>query len=125
MRYTTQVIKGKGRGKGIGFPTFNLQIPSNLLLKSGIYACWVWIEDVKYRGAMHYGPIPTFNETTLSLEIFVLDFQPNDANDPTTLISFTPVKYLRPIKTFSLSQALTRQISLDVSRVKKILSTRP
>jgi len=120
MKYTTSVIRGKGRGKGIGYPTFNLKIPKEFPHKPGIYACWVWIENIKYTGAMHFGPIPTFDETALSLEIFVLGYS---SADPIKSLTFTPVKYLRPIKTFTSPEKLSQQISLDVSQVRQLLAT--
>ena len=119
MKYSAAIIKGKGRGKGIGYPTFNLQIPVNFDLKPGIYACWVWIKNIKYTGAMHFGPIPTFNETTLSLEIFVLNYS---ADNIINQLTFSPVKFLRPIKTFSSPEKLSNQITKDVSQVRHLLS---
>jgi len=119
VKYTCTVIKGKGRGKSLGFPTFNLQIPKNFKLKSGIYAAWVWINNQKYQGALHFGPIPAFNNPTSSLEIFVLNF---DSNSPINQLSFKTTSYLRPIKNFTSLASLKTQISTDVTRVKKILS---
>lgn len=144
MKYTSTVITGQGRGKGLGFPTFNLQIPSALKLKPGIYACWVWIERKQYQGAMHFGPIPVFNQTSLSLEIFVLDYSADDLTRPSAAtgsrygqigsqreavlrrrvnrLTFTPIKYLRPIKNFPSSQALSNQISHDVAQIRRLLA---
>ena len=73
MHIVSRQVKGKGRGKVIGFPTINLDIPSGLSLEDGIYAAWVTIGDRRYKGALHFGPIPTFDETTKSLEVFLLD----------------------------------------------------
>ncbi len=122
MKYTASVIKGKGRGKGIGFPTFNLEIPPGFNLETGIYACWVWIENVQHKGAMHFGPIPTFNETAPSLEIFVLDFSPNPLIPLVTSITFSPVKFLRPIRSFNSPEALSQQITKDVALIQQFLS---
>lgn len=43
--FTANVIKGKGRGKELGFPTINLAVPENFNLKPGIYACWVKLDN--------------------------------------------------------------------------------
>lgn len=120
MKYSSPVIKGAGRGQGIGYPTFNLQVPQDFNLKPGIYACWVWVEGEQYQGAMHFGPIPTFNEQTPSLEIFVLDYSPHDLVNQ---LSFEPIKYLRPIKKFSSPQDLSHQITIDVNRIRNLSST--
>lgn len=121
MKHTCSVIKGQGRGKGVGYPTFNLTIPPKFSLKPGIYACWVWLDNVKYKGALHFGPIPVFNQPTNSLEIFVLDYS---SKYLINRLTFTPVKFLRPIQNFPSPQALASQISRDVSRVRKFLSTK-
>jgi FAD synthase len=37
-----KVIKGKGRGKDLGYPTANLEVsPLKLLPPAGVYAVWV------------------------------------------------------------------------------------
>lgn len=70
MIFKTQQIKGQGRGHQIGFPTINLEIPSDLVLDEGVYASWVTINDVPYKGALHYGAIPTFDQEDRSIEVF-------------------------------------------------------
>lgn len=117
-QYTTTVIPGQGRGKTLGYPTFNLRIPKNFSLKPGIYAGYVWIDNHQYLGAFHYGPIPVFSDPTPHLEVFVLDYL---SNCPITSITFEPIKYLRPIKNFSSPEALAHQISRDVAQVRALL----
>ena len=73
MIYTAHVITGAGRGKGLGFPTVNLEIPPQLTIAEGIYAVDVEVAGARYKGAMHFGPIPVFNDPKPSLEIFILD----------------------------------------------------
>lgn len=119
MRYTARVIPGQGRGKTLGFPTFNLKIPPHLSTKPGIYAGYVWIDDQKYQGAFHYGPIPVFRQPQLHLEVFVLDFS---SPDPVSEITFELLNHLRPVKNFSSPQALAAQISLDVAQARELLS---
>ena len=116
-KFTAQVIKGKGRGKSIvGFPTFNLQIPENFQTREGVYACCVWIGTAHYRGALHYGPTPTFDETEKVLEIFVLSYEDKE---PVTELSFELGPYLRPVATFLRPEDLRHQIALDVARARK------
>lgn len=119
MKFTTLVIKGQGRGKALGYPTFNLKIPKNLSFPPGIYAGYVWIDDQKYQGAFHYGPIPVFSDPTPHLEVFVLDYK---SDIFVTVITFELLNYLRPVKNFSSPQALAAQISLDVAQVRATLS---
>jgi riboflavin kinase/FMN adenylyltransferase len=57
-----RVIRGEGRGSGLGFPTANLHIDSleKLLPPPGIYAVWGSLRSGVYPGALHIGPRPTF-----------------------------------------------------------------
>lgn len=120
MQYQGEVIKGKGRGKSVvKFPTFNLKIPAGFDAREGVYACHVWIGGVKYRGALHYGPTPTFDEKENVLEIFVLNYE--DAEDPITTLTFELGPFLRPVATFTDPQKLRAQIALDVQRVRRAI----
>lgn len=123
MIFKTQQIKGQGRGHQIGFPTINLEIPSDLVLDEGVYASWVTINDVPYKGALHYGAIPTFDQEDRSIEVFLLD--ETDETIPEThgvVIEVDIVEYIREVKKFSDSFILSDQIAKDVSRVRSILS---
>ena len=120
MKYTGSIITGQGRGKKLGFPTFNLKIPPHFPFKTGIYACWVWLNRTKYPGALHFGPIPVFHQLDNHLEIHVLDcFTPA----PTKTLIFEIVKFLRPIKNFPSPPALSHQIAIDVTRIRKLLAS--
>ena len=119
MKFTTPVTPGQGRGKTLGFPTFNLHVPRRFTHKHGIYAGYVWLNGQKYLGAFHLGPIPVFKDSTLHLEVFILDYH-SDA--PVSQLTFQLVKYLRPIKNFPTPTALAHQISRDVSKTREFLS---
>lgn len=119
MQYQCEIIKGKGRGKSIvKFPTFNLVIPEGFETREGVYACHVWIDGVKYRGAMHYGPTPTFDEKHKVLEIFVLDYKDEQ---PISQLTFELGPFLRPVATFTDPTKLRAQIALDVQRVRRAI----
>lgn len=118
MKFTTQVIPGQSRGKTLGFPTLNLQIPPHLETKPGIYAGWVWLRQKKYPGAFHFGPIPVFSDPTPHLEVFVLDY---NSDQLITNLTFELIHYLRPVKNFSSPAALKHQISRDVTQTRAVL----
>lgn len=122
MQFISKKISGDGRGKLLGFPTINLVIPADLSLAEGIYAVWIWLDEKKYPGALHYGPIPTFHKPQLSLEVFVLttDELPNEAVAK-AVITIEPVKRLRPVQNFPDSEALIKQITADVAAVRALL----
>lgn len=121
MRFKSSQVKGKGRGKSLGFPTINLEIPENLDTMEGIYAVKVWIEKKIFIGAMHFGPIPTFKETGRTLEIFLIDTKDSDI-PMTEIFEVETVQYLRPVLNFPSQEDLSKQIAQDVIDTRKILN---
>jgi riboflavin kinase/FMN adenylyltransferase len=121
MVYKTVVISGRGRGRRIGFPTINMEIPEGLGATHGIYAGWVYAYDKRHPAAIHYGPVPTFQEAAPTLEAYVLDG---------TLASLPPeiefefVAHIRDIELFLNAEELAVQIKSDVEDVEKILKSR-
>ena len=123
MKFKSRHIKGKGRGKILGFPTINLEIPKRFSLAIGIWAVKVWIKDNKYIGALHFGSVPTFKEDELSLEVFLINT--NNKNIPDLDfedITIEPVKRIRDVELFSSSEKLFDQIKRDVENVKKVFN---
>ena len=121
MKFQSTHIKGKGRGRPIGFPTINLKIPDDFKLNDGIYASKVNIENKVFVGALHYGSVPTFNESEKSLEIFLLGQDNNELeNLNEKIIKVEIIKYLRPVIKFNSKEELIRQIEKDVKQIKKL-----
>ena len=126
MQFESTHVSGKGRGKPMGFPTINLKIPENFELKNGIYAVKVIIEDKVFKGALHYGPVPTFGELQKSLEIYLIEITNADLinygleNLDDKIIKVEIIKYLRDIIKFKLVEKLVRQIEEDVRNIQKI-----
>ncbi len=111
-----------GRGKEIGFPTINMQVPIDFDMEPGVYASWVTIDNRVYKGALHYGPIPTFNQNNNSLEVHLIDI--SDENVPDSFgkdIEIDIVEYIRDVKKFFEVGDLNEAIARDIERVKIIL----
>ena len=121
MKFESTHIKGKGRGKPMGFPTINLKIPDNFELKDGIYAAKVTIENKVFIGALHYGSVPTFNEQEKSLEVFLLGSNISELeNLGGKIIKVEIIKYLRPVIKFKSKGELIKQINEDVKKIQKL-----
>lgn len=119
MKFRSTQIKGKGRGKLLGFPTINLQIPADFSLEDGIYAVKVFADNKEFTGALHYGPIPVFKENEKTLEVFLIDTKEN--NIPKTLdFEIETFKFLRQIRNFSNEQELAKQIGKDVDEILQL-----
>jgi riboflavin kinase/FMN adenylyltransferase len=121
--FASKQIKGKGRGKFLGYPTINMEVPSGFELDDGIYAVWVTIAGTRFRGAMHWGPIPTFDDADKSLEVFLLGIDDDALLDraDVSVISVEIVKKLRDVIRFPSIDALTAQMGKDVRQVRRIL----
>jgi riboflavin kinase / FMN adenylyltransferase len=120
QRFLAKVIQGSGRGKRIGSPTINMDlndVPADM--EEGIYACWANIDGTWQAGALHYGPRPVFKDIS-SCEVYLLDTTVNDV--PST-IEIALVAYLRPVLDFPSVEALTRQITEDVTQTRAMLAT--
>ncbi|MEZ0343303.1 MAG: bifunctional riboflavin kinase/FAD synthetase [Caldimicrobium sp.] len=119
---TGKVIKGKGRGKLLGFPTANLSVSKEKLIPArGVYAVFAYLHDKKYKGALNIGFNPTFDERELSLEVHLLNFATSqDLYNQIIRIEF--IKYIRSEKKFSSVEELKTQIEKDCHLIEKILT---
>jgi riboflavin kinase/FMN adenylyltransferase len=71
-----KVIRGKGRGKSLNYPTLNLNSPPRKLLpRDGVYSTRVQLDGKKYVGMMYIGPKPTFGEKSRSVEVHVFGLE--------------------------------------------------
>ena len=118
---TGQVIKGRGRGITLGYPTANIRPNKALHPGVGVYAVWVKCENNQFPGAMNIGYNPTFSGQELSLEVHILDFN-RDLYGKEIEISF--VARIRKEKAFASPDELMAQIVKDVSEAREILGTR-
>lgn len=115
--------KGFGRGKKLGFPTLNLDLANVAVctersgvrlktkLKFGVYAAKVKIGADEFKGVLHYGPRPTFNEKDAALEVYCIGL---DRELYGTRIEIDIKKRLRGIKKFKTQEELKEQIKNDL-----------
>ncbi len=116
------VVHGDGRGRKINFPTANIEYADGKLIPSnGIYACWAWVNGVRYASAVNVGVRPTFeNEAVRPLvEAFILDFD-SDVYEQDIRLEF--VARLRDELRFPSVDALVEQMQRDVTWAREILS---
>lgn len=119
----TRQVRGHGRGKLLGYPTINMEIPPGMSLTHGIYAAWVTMGGVTFRGAVHYGPVPAFGQKEVSFEVFLLVASESELNGlDTSQIRIKPVTRIREVRAFGSSVELVDQITKDVEAVRSHLS---
>ncbi len=116
------VVKGKGLGRGIGWPTANLEVDGRKFLpRLGVYAARAWIqgESNPFQAVMNLGPQPTVNPTSPSaVEVHLLD---EEIDLRETKLKIEPVVRLRGQQKFPNLEALSEQISQDADSARSIL----
>jgi riboflavin kinase/FMN adenylyltransferase len=115
------VIHGQGRGDRLGYPTANVGGIDMLLPGQGIYAGRALIDGQSHAAAMSLGSNPTFDESELKVEAFLLDYA-GDLYDRAIEIDF--LARLRDIQRFDSVDRLVEQIALDVQHTRQIAGER-
>lgn len=122
------VRRGEGRGRGLGFPTVNLDLGRYLKPALGIYAVWVEVQEAApgggeriqrvYPGAAYFGAKPTFGEAEVLLEVHLLDATA-DLYGRQMRVSF--IDFIRPDEKFADAERLKAQMTDDCARARAIL----
>ncbi len=111
-----KVVKGKKRGRKIGFPTCNLKVGSYVIPKLGVYAVKVKSANFIKNGIANIGYRPTFKGQSLLLETNIFGINKNLYNK---VISVSFKKFIRPEKKFKNFEYLKKQIKVDIDQAKK------
>lgn len=115
---TGRVIKGDGRGKSLGFPTANIQIPIEKLIPAkGVYGTRTFFKDAVFESITNIGVKPTFGEQEeICVETNIFNFD-QDIYGHTIKVEFH-FRVRDEIK-FTGVEQLVDQITLDKKSVKK------
>jgi riboflavin kinase/FMN adenylyltransferase len=117
------VIRGDGRGRTINVPTANIAYsPNKMIPAKGIYACWAYLKNKKYRAAINIGINPTFtpDKQTPNVEAYLLDLH-QDLYGEDIRLEF--VARLRDELRFESVEQLLEQIWKDVEMTRQLLGT--
>jgi riboflavin kinase/FMN adenylyltransferase len=115
------VIPGDGRGRTIGIPTANVDVPQQKVFPAnGVYACWGHVDSVKYRAMVNVGVRPTFTggDVAPRVEAHLMDY---DADLYGKRLKLEFVERLRGEQKFPSVDALVAQVRSDIERGKEIL----
>ena len=118
-----RVVHGNKLGRGMGFPTANIQLRHNRPPLLGIFAVEVWgIDALPLPGAASLGVRPTVHEHgRATLEVFLLDYQGN-LYGRKLRVDF--LKKLRDEEKYPDLDALIAQIQRDVNNAKHYFDNR-
>ncbi len=119
-----KVVKGKGLGKELGYPTANIQIDDKhkLIPADGVYAVTIQAENKMHHGMMSIGLNPTAGGDKKTIEVNIFDFD-KDIYGENIRIFFK--QKLRDEKKFENMEALKKAIDGDKEKSLKILSPSP
>jgi riboflavin kinase/FMN adenylyltransferase len=111
------IIRGAGRGTGIGYPTANLGHVETLLPGEGLYAGRALVDGRFWPAAINVGPNPTFNEGGMKIEAHLLDFQGDLYGRP---VEVDFLARLRDIERFASVELLLAQMARDVEAARAV-----
>lgn len=119
---TGTVIKGKGLGRTIEFPTANIYVEAayKLIPKDGVYVVKSNIEGQTVFGMMNIGTNPTVNGKTHAIEVHFFNFE---ANLYTAELKIAFLKRLRAEEKFKNIDALKAQLQQDKTTALHYIKT--
>lgn len=113
------VVPGDARGRSIGFPTANVEMPEGFVRPAGgVYAVRCTVDGTVLDGVCNVGTRPTFGGGPERIEVHLLDVS-LDLYGRTIRVSF--VDRIRNEKRFASVDELISQIGEDISRSREIL----
>jgi riboflavin kinase/FMN adenylyltransferase len=116
-----KIVSGAGRGRKMQAPTLNLDPENELIPQQGVYVTRISLDGGPYLDAVtNIGTRPTFNETSLTIETFVLAGQVPETVSGARL-SF--LYRLRDEKKFASPEELRSQIGIDVRRANRFFKS--
>jgi riboflavin kinase/FMN adenylyltransferase len=114
------VVRGDGRGRQLGYPTANLQLPSHrkMIPQDGIYFAQVEIDATVYSCMVSIGVRPTFfTHGQRTIEAHLLDFD-EDLYGKAITLHF--LKRLREERKFESAGQLIEQMNKDKEESRKL-----
>nr|MBO4518306.1 riboflavin biosynthesis protein RibF [Clostridia bacterium] len=113
---TGKVVKDRGVGTTLGFPTANLKLDKHKQpLHEGVYAGHLFLDGVRFDAIINFGSRPTFGGTETVIEAHIADFN-GDLYDKEITLFFDA--YIREIRKFFSEEELKKQLNSDLLTIK-------
>lgn len=115
------VVHGDSRGADLGFPTANIDYPTEKILPiNGVYACWASVDGQRHAAAINVGVRPQFHDggKVPLVEAHLLDFEQQIYGQD---VQLEFVSRLRDERRFPSVPALVEQMHKDVQAVRQML----
>lgn len=127
-RYTTAgaVIHGDKRGRTIGFPTANVDVPAEYILPPiGVYAVRIKVKGSWHQGVCNLGHKPTFKDVKASrptVEVYIFDFN-EEIYGEQVVVEWH--QHIRSERKFSGIDELVEQIGKDKQEAQAYFENSP
>jgi riboflavin kinase/FMN adenylyltransferase len=119
------VVRGDQRGRELGFPTANLELPPHTAVPAdGVYAGWLVLDvhtdrQTRLPAAISVGTNPTFDGHERRVEAYALDRDDLDLYGTHVAVEFTA--RVRDQLTFASVDDLIARMSVDVKQIRELL----
>ncbi len=110
-----EVVRGRGIGNQLGFPTANVAPHNSAIPAHGVYAAEAVVDGQRWMAAVNIGIAPTIRQDQVTIEAHLLDFHGDLVGKVIEVIFY---KRMRPEKKFSSLGALIAAIAEDVRVVR-------
>jgi riboflavin kinase/FMN adenylyltransferase len=118
-----KIVSGAGRGRTMKVPTLNLEPDNELIPGRGVYVTRIALDGGQFLSAVtNIGIRPTFNETALTIETFVLS---GNVPDEVSTARLDFLHRLRDERKFDSPDQLRSQIAVDVRRAQRFFRAVP
>jgi len=115
-----RVVRGSGRGQGLGFPTANIQTP-NEILPRGVFLTTADFLGFSHPSLTNIGYRPTFGDGCLQVETHIFAFQGMLYR---RRIRLRFLRKLRGEKKYASPEELIRQVQKDIAAAQAYLEKR-
>jgi riboflavin kinase/FMN adenylyltransferase len=122
-RFRGEVVRGRGLGRQLGWPTANLQVDGRKILPlEGVYAARIWLNEAaphvtSMAAVMNLGPQPTVDpDAPSAVEVHLLDGQHDLVGQQ---LCVEPLALLRRQERFGSLEDLKNQIARDAEEARR------
>jgi riboflavin kinase/FMN adenylyltransferase len=116
------VLRGAGRGKGLGFATANLRPERPVLLPPGVYVARARFSEGTTGAVVNIGYRPTIGDNEYWVEAHLLDWDGDLYDRPLTLAFY---ERIRPEMKFASLDLLKRQVMADIETARAAVRRLP
>ncbi len=112
---TGEVVRGRGIGVTLGFPTANVRPFHSAIPAQGVYIAEAVVRGAQHRAAVNIGIAPTIRHEDLTVEAHLLDFHGDLVGEQIEVVFH---RRIRPEMKFPSRDALQAQITVDIGAVR-------